>query len=474
MPRFIAIRSEPSMLSLRAISVAKAAWLEESHRPRSKRHSGDELEFLPAALEVMETPASPAGRAIAWSIMAFFVGGLAWASVGTIDVVAVAPGKVVPTGRSKVVQPMETGIVKAIHVEDGQAVKAGDVLVELDPTSTAADRERLTAELMTARVEVTRLRAALTDKPEQAFEPPAGADALLVRTSRALLVSQVEEYRAKLAGLEQEVARKRADRAGLEANVVRIERTLPLAREQARARTELAERGYYSRLAALDAQQKAIEQEQGLQALRHSREENAASIASLERQRAQAAAEYQKNVLLQLADAERRIAATSQDLLKAEQRHDLQTIAAPIDGVVQQLAIHTVGGVVTPAQPLLVIVPRDGVLEVEAMILNRDIGFIEPGQDAKIKLETFLFTKYGTLPGSVLSISRDAVQEQGGSLVYPARIALARTAIDIDGRSAALGAGMAVTVEIKTDSRRLIEYLLSPILRYRQESLHER
>jgi hemolysin D len=141
---------------------------------------------------------------------------------------------------------------------------------------------------------------------------------------------------------------------------------------------------------------------------------------------------------------------------------------------VQQLAIHTVGGVVTPAQQLLVVVPRDGMLEVEAMVLNRDIGFIEPGQDARIKLETFLFTKYGTLPGSVLSISRDAVPDQSGNLVYPARIALARTAIDIDGHSTSLGAGMAVTVEIKTDSRRLIEYLLSPILRYRHETLHER
>ncbi len=479
----------------RAFAIAKAAWREEKSRPRSVRRRRDELEFLPAAIEVMETPASPAGRAVVWSIMLFFAIAVAWACIGTVDVVAVAQGKIVPTGRSKVVQPIETAVVKAIHVEDGKQVKAGDVLIELDPTTATADRERLTAELMSAKVEAARLRASLAPKPEQAFEPPAGADALLVRTNRALLISQVEEVRAKLASIDQEIARKRADRASLEANIVKLEKMLPLAREQARARTELAERGYYSRLAALDAQQKLIDQEQSLSALRHNRDENIAAIASLERQRSQTEAEFQKNSLTQLADAERRIAATSQELLKAEQRQELQTITAPIDGVVQQLAVHTVGGVVTPAQPLLVVVPKDGALEVEAMILNRDIGFIEPGQEARIKLETFLFTKYGTIPGRVLSVSRDAVQEPGptqtqradqasaqpgqgagqsSGLVYPARISLERTFIDVDGRRSSLGAGMAVTVEIKTETRRLIEYVLSPILRYREDSLHER
>jgi hemolysin D len=151
-----------------------------------------------------------------------------------------------------------------------------------------------------------------------------------------------------------------------------------------------------------------------------------------------------------------------------------RVLLAPIDGVVQQLAVHTVGGVVTPAQPLVVIAPKDDPLEIEAVVLNRDIGFVEPGQDAEIKLEAFLFTKYGIIPGKVISVSRDAVQDEKQGLVYPARIALERATVDVNGRPMALGAGMAVTVEIKTESRKLIEYLLSPILRYRSESLRER
>jgi len=309
-------------------------------------------------------------------------------------------------------------------------------------------------------------------------------------------MSQVEEHRSKVASLTQEIARKRADRAGIEAAIVKHERTLPLVREQADARLQLAERGYFPRLIALDSIQRSIEVEQNLAMARHQREEILAAIASLERQVGQAKAEYQKTILVSLSEAETKISDLSQDLVKATQRHDLQTLTAPIDGVVQQLAIHTVGGVVTPAQPLLVVAPEDDALEIEAMILNRDIGFVAAGQAAKVKLETFLFTKYGTFPGRVLSVSRDAVQDQtpasasgpaqapasgampaaakGQGLVYPARISLERTSVEVAGRPVSLGAGMAATVEVKTGSRRLIDYILSPILKYKDEGLRER
>ena len=457
----------------------------------------DELEFMPAAVEIMESPPSPIGRAVMWSLVALIIAAIVWSCVGTIDVVATAQGRIVPTGRSKVLQPMEGGIVKAIHVMDGQIVKAGQVLVEIDTTLTGADREHLAADLMAARMDAARLQAALAiDDPMSAFVPPAGADRGLVRMHEVLLMSQVEEHRSKVASLTQEIARKRADRAGIEAAIVKHERTLPLVREQADARLQLAERGYFPRLIALDSIQRSIEVEQNLAMARHQREEILAAIASLERQVGQAKAEYQKTILVSLSEAETKISDLSQDLVKATQRHDLQTLTAPIDGVVQQLAIHTVGGVVTPAQPLLVVAPEDDALEIEAMILNRDIGFVAAGQAAKVKLETFLFTKYGTFPGRVLSVSRDAVQDQtpasasgpaqapapgampaaakGQGLVYPARISLERTSVEVAGRPVSLGAGMAATVEVKTGSRRLIDYILSPILKYKDEGLRER
>ncbi len=482
--------------ALRAMAIARAAWREDRARPKHPRRRRDELEFLPAAIEILETPASPAARAIAWTIMALFVFAIAWASIGKVDVVAVAQGRIVPAGRSKIVQPLEAGVVRAIHVEDGQSVRAGQVLIELDATATEADRRRLAADLAGARLDASRLRAALREDPEAAFTPPAAAAPLQIQLSRALLASQLGEYHAKLASLDQQVAQKRAELTGVEANIVKLERTLPLVREQARARKELAERGVYSRLSAMDTEQKAIEQEQDLAVAHASREEATAAITSLQRQRAEAEAEFRKTTLLALADAEQHVANDTQDLAKADERNELQTLTAPIDGVVQQLAIHTVGGVVTPAEQLLVIVPKGGALEVEATILNRDIGFIRPGQEARIKLEPFPFTRYGTISGRVRSVSHDAVQDQSQAaptgeaptqaqseaqhpgqrlgLVYPARISLERTVINIDGNPTPLGAGMAVTVEIKTDRRRIIEYLLSPLLRYRQDSLHER
>jgi hemolysin D len=460
---------------MRAFSIARAAWTEDRKKAKARPdRRRDELEFLPAAVEVMETPVSPVGRFTAWTIMALIVGTLIWATIGTLDVVAIAQGRVVATGRSKVVQPLEAGVIRAIHVTDGKVVQMGDLIIELDPTQTTADRGRLAADLMAARVEAARLQASLTDDPERAFAPPAGSDAMTVATQRALLLSQVAEHRARVAALDDEMARRRSDRAAIGASIAKFERTIPLVRERATARTTLAEKGYSSRLQALEVQQQLVEQEQELVVARHRAEEISSALRALDQQRQQLVAEYRKTSFVALSDTEKRISGLTQELLKADQRQEQQTLLAPIDGVVQQLAVHTVGGVVTPAQQLMVIAPRDEPLEVEATFLNRDIGFIEPGQSAEIKLETFLFTKYGTIPGRVVSVSRDAVQDEKQGLVYPARIALDKATIEVNGRTMTLGAGMAVTVEVKTESRRLIEYLLSPILRYRSESLHER
>ncbi|BBA32640.1 HlyD family secretion protein [Methylocaldum marinum] len=150
------------------------------------------------------------------------------------------------------------------------------------------------------------------------------------------------------------------------------------------------------------------------------------------------------------------------------------TLAAPVDGVVQQLAVHTVGGVVTPAQPLLVIVPRDNPLEVEAFIQNKDIGFVNAGQEAEVKIETFPFTKYGTIPAKVMQVSNDAIQDEKRGLIYAARVALSHATMVVEEKAVNLTPGMAVTVEIKTGKRRLIEYFLSPLLQYEDESLRER
>jgi hemolysin D len=220
-------------------------------------------------------------------------------------------------------------------------------------------------------------------------------------------------------------------------------------------------------------------------------QEQAAAIAAITEARAQTAAEFRRTLFSELVEAERKASGLGEDLVKATQRTQLQALIAPVDGAVQQLSVHTIGGVVTPAQALLVVVPSDSHLEVEAMLSNRDIGFVHPGQDVEVKVDTFPFTRYGLIHGRVVSVSQDAIardkpadktaglestssEPKGQELVYSARISLDRTQMQVEENLVNLSAGMAVTVEIKTGSRAVITYLLSPLLRYKQESLRER
>ena len=182
---------------------------------RDKERRGEELAFLPAALEIVETPPSPIGRAIGATIILLFCAALVWAWWGTIDIVASATGKIVPSGRTKVIQPFETGVVRSIRVQDGQAVKAGDVLIELDPTVNAAERDHLRNDLLAEQLNIARLRAALAagDDPVADFTPPADADPALISTQRQLLLNQVTEHRAKIAALARQQAQKEAEQA---------------------------------------------------------------------------------------------------------------------------------------------------------------------------------------------------------------------------------------------------------------------
>jgi hemolysin D len=465
------------------------------------RHSGrhgPELEFLPAALEIVETPASPVGRAIAAAIILFFAAAILWATLGRVDVIATAPGKIVPSGRSKVVQPFATGVVRAIDVRDGEEVQAGQVLVELDPTMDDAERDRLAAELLAARLDAARLKAAIQPGEDAAarFVPPAGASAQQIELQQTLLVSQVEEQRAKLANLDRQIAQNTDNRAAVAATVQKLIVAIPLLRQRAEARKYLADKQVGSKLQYLEVEQDLVEHEQELQVQQARLAEAGAGLAALGEQRHQTEAEYFRSTLADLSQAEEKAASLQQELVKAREQARLQTLTAPVAGTVQQLAVHTVGGVVTPAEALMVIVPADSHLEIEAMVSNRDIGFVHAGEPAEIKVDTFNFTRYGLLHGEVTNISQDAItrdkapekqdsdagvgaladssEPKGQELVYAARVSLDRTAMPIDGKMVKLSPGMAVTVEIKTGSRRVIGYLLSPLLRYQQAALRER
>src|SRR6266436_2757929 len=466
--------------------------------PRAEvRRREQEIAFLPAALEITESPPSPIGRAIGASIIAVFCVALVWASFGSVDIVATATGKIVPGGRTKLIQPFETGVVRAIHVRDGQSVKAGDLLIELDPTISGAELGHLKSDLASADLEVARLRAGLSGNanPLDSFNPPDGAPPALVEMNRQFLISQTAEQRARIAALDGQLLQKEAERATTAATIAKIEATIPLLQQRVDVRKYLADKEYGSKLQYLTEMQDLVGLQQELLVQKSHIREAESAVTALSETRLQTIAEYRRTRFDELAKAEQKAAGFAQDVIKAEQRTKLLALTAPVDGVVQQLAVHTVGGVVTPAQALLAVVPLDSRLEIEAMVSNRDIGFVHPGQQAEVKVDTFSFTRYGLLHGEVINVSQDAItrdkpqdksndktpgtettssEPKGQEMNYAARVSLDRTQMQVDNKLVNLSPGMAVTVEIKMGTRRIISYLLSPLVRYKQEMLRER
>jgi len=447
-----------------------------------------ELDFLPAALEIQEKPPSPLGRAIVWSIVAFISIAIVWAMIGEIDIVATAQGKIVPSGRVKVIQPLEIGVVRQIHVQEGVHVRAGDLLIELDPTATRADLGRLEMELVGARLDQARYRQLERMTAEASYDPEQRRAIVLelppelerqisasdIALQTEMLKSECSEHRARLATLDNTIASREAELAALAEDVKKLEGTLPLITRRADALKGLLAKKLAAEQAWLELEEKRIDQQQELAVQKNRTRQVEASIREARQQREALDAEFRHQLLAKLSETDRRIDQLQQERVKAAQRTELQHLTAPVSGVVQQLAVHTIGGVVTPAQELMKIVPESENLEVEAWILNKDIGFVEEGQAAEVKIETFPFTKYGTIDADVIDVSNDAITDEKNGLVYAARVLLQKSAIKLEAKRVNLVPGMAVTVEVKTGTRRLIEFVLSPLLRYKQESLGER
>jgi len=452
-----------------------------------------EREFLPAALEIVETPPSPIGRLGAYCLVAVFALAVIWSWIGRVDIVAVSKGKIIPTGHTKIVQPFEIGVVRAILVHDGQKVKVGDVLIELDPTMNQADLDHQRNDLMAAKIDIARLTAALESEtdPEARFVAPQGATPEQARMGEQFLAGQVSQYRSKLAALAGEEAQKRAELESQKVSIGKIQTLLPLMEERTQMRKTLYDHQTGSKLAYLENLQELLSSQQDLEVQTSRLKEAEAAVTAAKAKGEETRAEFHRQNLNDLAEATRKANGLAQDVAKSEQRTKFQALTAPIDGTVQQLAVHSVGGVVTPAQTLLSIVPAESKLEIEAMVDNQDIGFVHPGQDAEIKVDTFNFTRYGLLHGKVVTLSQDAVPREGAGKsdppkpgasdgaansepAYAARVSLDRTQMQVDDKLVNLSPGMAVTVEIRTGTRRIIDYLLSPILRHSQESLRER
>jgi hemolysin D len=458
----------------RHIALWRTAWQLQSAQSIRNTTRGKAVDFLPAVLQIQDSPPSPIGRAILWTIIVAFTSGILWASLSRIDIVAVAPGKIIPSGHTKTVQPLEAGVITAIHVQDGQVVRQGEILIELDPTQNRADRDRAVNEYRAAIIEAARLRAVISG--QSTFSAPLDADPQFVALQQQILRDQLSEFSARMDAARHLIEQRGAAVEATKENIRRLEATVPMEAERATAYKKLLVQQFVSKMDFLQFEQQRIDKAQELAGQRKKLRQDQAAWFEAEKSHRALISEFQRSKQAELADTETRAASLSQDVRKAGQKTELQKLTAPIQGIVQQLAVHTVGGVVTPAQPLMIIVPLDHPVEVEARVENKDIGFVKEGQSVEVKIQTFPFTLYGTIPGKVLSVSDDAVplDKEKGDLVYVGRVNLERSTIQIEDKTIQLSPGMAVTVEIITGRRRVIEYLLSPLLKSLQESMRER
>ena len=431
-------------------------------------------QFSSAALAAMAQPPSYVTRMASLAICAMVGIALVFSYLAQMDVVVTAQGKVIPAGKSKVVQPLEAGVVRAIAVRDGQVVKAGEVLLELDVTSSGADRDRIQRELWEAKAEVLRATAQLTGRGQ--FTAATGMPTEIAVNQLAVLQSRMAEQHAKLAALDADLSKRKADAAAINSGLTQQRVSVPLMQQKYNMREELARTGHVAQTGVIESKMELINAEKDLAVQSNRLQESQAGYVAAQEQRAQAVAEFRAKASGELLEATKKRDAAEQEFIKVSQRLALQTLRSPIDGVVQQLAVTTVGGVVTAAQPLMTIVPADTPLELEAQVMNRDIGHVRVGQRVINKVETFDFTRYGYIEGEVLWVGTDAVQDQKLGPVFPVRIKLdnTETPTSVNGQTGLIKAGMSVTADIRTDQRRLIDYLLAPMLRYKQEALRER
>lgn len=475
-------------MSVRA--VFKGAW-QDRHKLGNQKQPQDLAAFLPAVLEIQETPPNPLVRWLASGLLTLVLIVLTWACFGHVNIVASAEGKIIPSSRVKQIQPLEKGVVKAILVNEGGYVTQGQALIELDSTLTVADKNRLQSELHTKKMTLAVSQALLSKIEAYSVHSKTDNHQVLRRDELTLNLSvttnlqesqlyqhllwqQWQEYSSQHRSLQSSFRKAQAEQAASKEVVSKLEQTLPIVTGRASTLRGLHQKDFVSEIDYLQAEQNRIQVKQDLAAEKQRNEQYKAAQAEVYAQIDNHVAQTSGTLLLQISDQSRQISALEEELIKARDLNDKQVLYAPVSGRVQELAINTVGGVVTEAQQLMLIIPDEEQLEVEVFLENKDVGFVRNAMPAEIKVHTFPFTKHGVIDAEVSNISNDAIIDEQRGLIYSMQLRMAKNTINVNGEVVRLIPGMSVTAEIITGDRRLIEFFLAPLLRARSESVRER
>ncbi|GIU29435.1 HlyD family type I secretion periplasmic adaptor subunit [Shewanella colwelliana] len=468
-----------------------SAWgiLKDAWKNRDKlgdgKNSRDLAAFLPAALEIQETPPNPLARKLGWSLLVLLVITIVWACLGEVNIVASAEGKIIPSSKVKQIQPLEKAVVKNILVREGQYVHKGEPLIELDSTLTSADEKRLIGELHSARLSLAGSQALLAmlsqemsdtylDLASLTFPAVVNASQVEINLHKRLLWQQWRQYRAQWQMLQSNLLQTQAEQAASNEVIGKLEQILPIITKRANTMKGLHRQNYASENDYLALEQERIQYTHDLAAERQRLKQLQASESEVRQQFNTLKAQTSVTELTKIPQIQQQIASLQEELAKAVDRNKKQVLYAPVSGQVQELSIGTVGGVVTEAQQLMLIVPDEVQLDVEVFLDNKDIGFVREQMSAEIKIHTFPFTKYGIIDGEVISVTDDATVDEQRGLIYGMRLNMKQSTIMVEGKEIKLMPGMAVTAEVQTGKRHIIEFFMAPLLRYRQESIRER
>jgi len=425
-------------------------------------------------------------RIVLWAVALLVLILLAWAAIGEIDIVASAEGKLVPQTLVKVVQPAEAGVVTELLVQEGDSVKAGQVLARLDTTVARADGAGVASDLAIQRLQVRRIEAELAGRP-MAFK--AGDDPQLAGQVQSQYSAHRKAFLDSLAQEESILAKAEHERRSAAQILSKLEQTLPIYAKAAESYGRLEKEGFYGGLATADKQREALEKAKDLDAQRSTVAALDSTIAAQRMRLSQIRSNYQSELQKELADIRARIAQLQPALDKSVYREGLMELKASQDGTVKDLATTTVGAVLQPGSVVLTIVPRGEQLYADVSVKNEDVGFVHVGQHAQIKLAAYPFQRHGMLGGEVIRLSADALElprQQNGAIgqegadaqpggTYKARIRLSnQSLVDAHGNVLPTAAGMQVVAEISQGRRTVLEYLLSPVQKATQEAARER
>ncbi len=484
------------------------------HQPRPKKPTNRaDQEFLPAAIEILETPASPVRAAMIWLICLLAALSLLWAYFGKFDIVATAQGKIQPIGRVKIVQSEEPGRVNVTNAINGTRVEKGAILIELDRTTAKAEEQALSLRLQALQAEIARRQTlnevvsnwAFLDIWMKADRPPSRPITFPEDISGALKERERQVYAAEVAKLSGTIANLRAQFTKGQAQNERLTGTIAAQKafvatlaQRVFMRRKLVDAEAGTKASMIDAQETLLEAERDLASQRGEAKEAETALDVVRSEAASQFSLFLADNTQRLTEAQRDADQAAQELAKAVRKLSAMTIKSPETGVIQSSAITTVGQVLSPGTELMRIVPTGQMLEIEAYLPNRDVGFVEAGLEAVIKVEAFPFTRYGILHGKVTRVATDAIPEPDArqteesssaslqtsvpfsnaqrmqNLVYPVVIEPIETDILVDGRAVPLSPGMAVTVEVKTGQRRILEYLFSPLAEVSSTAMKER